>query len=190
MGNVQRHIQRMTRKIINRTAIPIHTTPHTRQVSKSNYRMCVITIYCIPWRMASSGMLRCVAVVRTGISEELTRATRRNISEDTNLHIHRRENLKSYILHYLYSGKRWSAACCYDNQTWSNDSDISPTCYSYMQNIYLHNDNVVFLLEHDNILQHFMETNRGQYFTVLWYTYLCSMAVMTCSSLLIKRNTC
>jgi hypothetical protein len=37
--------------------------------------------------MVSSGMLRRVV---------LTRATRRNIQEDTILHSHRRENLKSY----------------------------------------------------------------------------------------------
>jgi hypothetical protein len=84
-------------------------------------------------RMASSGMLRRVALVRTDVSEVflsnvrrllvaasvvpsspilvalmkealgssetsvLTRATRHNIPEDTILHSHRRENLKSYI---------------------------------------------------------------------------------------------
>jgi hypothetical protein len=55
-------------------------------------------------------MLRRVALVRTGVSEDpdeggassfetsvLIRATRRNIPEDTFLHSHRRENLKSYI---------------------------------------------------------------------------------------------
>jgi hypothetical protein len=54
--------------------------------------------------MASSGMLRRVALVRTDVSEELsasetcalTRATRCNIPEDGILHSHRRENLKSY----------------------------------------------------------------------------------------------
>jgi hypothetical protein len=56
----------------------------------------------------SSGLLRRVARVRTDVSEEpgasfisssvLTRTTRRNNPEDTNLHSHRRENLKSYIV--------------------------------------------------------------------------------------------
>jgi hypothetical protein len=32
-------------------------------------------------------MLRCVALVRTDVSEELTRATRRNIPEDAILHV-------------------------------------------------------------------------------------------------------
>jgi hypothetical protein len=58
-------------------------------------------------------MLRRVALVRTDVSEEpgasfirvttdvrceeIPRATRRNNPEDTILHSHRRENLKSYI---------------------------------------------------------------------------------------------
>jgi hypothetical protein len=53
--------------------------------------------------MASSGMLRRMALVKTDVSEELsasfirvTKATRRNIPEDAILHSHRRENLKSY----------------------------------------------------------------------------------------------
>jgi hypothetical protein len=54
------------------------------------------------------GLLRRVAPVRTDVSEErsyetsvLTRATRRNNPEDTILHSHRRENLKSYIAVFL-----------------------------------------------------------------------------------------
>jgi hypothetical protein len=34
----------------------------------------------------------------------LTRATRRNNPEDTILHSHRRENLKSYNLTYIFTG--------------------------------------------------------------------------------------
>jgi hypothetical protein len=88
--------------------------------------------------MVSSGLLRGVALVRTDVSEELVflrsvrrllvavcvvpsspifvtlmkeapGATRRNNPEDTILHSHRRENLKSYMttLHYtLLSGFR------------------------------------------------------------------------------------
>jgi hypothetical protein len=41
-------------------------------------------------------MLRRVALVRTDVSEKLTRATRRNVPEEAILHSHRRENLKFY----------------------------------------------------------------------------------------------
>jgi hypothetical protein len=76
--------------------------------------------------MVSSGLLRRVALVRTDVSEELgasfirvtrigelgtapgssetsvlTRATRRNNPEDTILHSHRRENLKSYTHSFI-----------------------------------------------------------------------------------------
>jgi hypothetical protein len=64
-------------------------------------------------------MLRRVALVRTGVSEELsasfirvttsvlTRATRRNIPEDTILHSHRRENLKSYLDVIVYNKNKY-----------------------------------------------------------------------------------
>jgi hypothetical protein len=77
--------------------------------------------------MVCSGLLRRVAVVRTDVSElaacvvpsspifvtlmkealcsseksVVTRATRRNIPEDTIFHSHRRENLKSYIIFFI-----------------------------------------------------------------------------------------
>jgi hypothetical protein len=43
-------------------------------------------------------MLGRVAILRSDVSEELSRATRRNIPEDVILHSHRRENLKSCIV--------------------------------------------------------------------------------------------
>jgi hypothetical protein len=55
--------------------------------------------------MVSSRLLRRVALVRTDVSTSgssetsvLTRAKQRNNPEDTILHSHRRENLKSYRL--------------------------------------------------------------------------------------------
>jgi hypothetical protein len=71
--------------------------------------------------MASSGMLRRVALVRTDVSEELsssiirvtrigelgtlavTSNRRRNIPEDIILNSHRCENLKSYITFFFHS---------------------------------------------------------------------------------------
>jgi hypothetical protein len=49
--------------------------------------------------MVSSGMLRRVALVETSV---LTRATQRNIPEDTSLHSHRRGSLKSYNVSINY----------------------------------------------------------------------------------------
>jgi hypothetical protein len=56
--------------------------------------------------MASSGMLHRVALVRTDVWEQLTRATRRNIPEDAILHSHSRENLNSYSV--LLVGKLYT----------------------------------------------------------------------------------
>jgi hypothetical protein len=64
--------------------------------------------------MASSEMLRSVALVRTDVPKELsssfirmasvlTRTTLRNIPEDAVLHSPRRENLKSYRSHLVSS---------------------------------------------------------------------------------------
>jgi hypothetical protein len=47
--------------------------------------------------MPSSEMLRRVALVRTDITKELTKAAQRNIPKDGFLHSRRRENLKSDI---------------------------------------------------------------------------------------------
>jgi hypothetical protein len=58
----------------------------------------------------------------------LSRATRRNIPEDTILHIHRRENLKSYTaleLYMLY--ELWSE--------WETDKDNINTMYSEIQKL-------------------------------------------------------
>jgi hypothetical protein len=90
---------------------------HSKNSRKSHYGM------------VSSGMLSRVALVRTDVSEELSassirvtrigelgktltvtsnrrtllrRATRRNIPEDTLLHSHRRDKLKSYKSHYRF----------------------------------------------------------------------------------------
>jgi hypothetical protein len=60
--------------------------------------------------MASSGMLRRVALARTDISEApstsemsvLARVTRRNIPEDAIVQGHRRENLISYMRKTAY----------------------------------------------------------------------------------------
>jgi hypothetical protein len=51
--------------------------------------------------MVSSGMLRRVALVSSSETSDLTRATQHNIPEDTILHSHHLENLKSYIV-FLY----------------------------------------------------------------------------------------
>jgi hypothetical protein len=51
----------------------------------------------------------------------LTRATRRNNPEDTILHSHRRENLKSYINPLCTQGTDWPTALCLNaKQVWSN----------------------------------------------------------------------
>jgi hypothetical protein len=74
----------------------------------------IIFVYCryrsVPFRMVSSGKLRCVALIRPDVSEELSASfimvTRIGelgtalvvIPEDAILHSHRRESLKSYTV--------------------------------------------------------------------------------------------
>jgi hypothetical protein len=43
----------------------------------------------------------------------VAQATRRNIPEDTIFHSHRRENIKSYIIVYLFAGLHWNHIHCY-----------------------------------------------------------------------------
>jgi hypothetical protein len=63
--------------------------------------------------MVSSGLLRRVALVRTDVSEEpgasftLMKEARNN-PEDTILHCHRRENLKSYIVYSVWNKEEFS----------------------------------------------------------------------------------
>jgi hypothetical protein len=65
-------------------------------------------------------MLHRVALVRTDVSEEpgasemlvLTRDTRRNIPEDTILHSHSRENLKSYKKNHVSTTEHSQLMLC------------------------------------------------------------------------------
>jgi hypothetical protein len=58
-------------------------------------------------------MLRRAGLIRTDVSEDfsasemsvITRATRRNIPEDSILHSHRHENLESYVFKFWYKYK-------------------------------------------------------------------------------------
>jgi hypothetical protein len=68
-------------------------------------------------RMVSSGMLRHAALVL------VTRATWHNIPEDTILHSHRRENLKSYTVCLLTAS--YSARSDSRDKTISNSSSVS-----------------------------------------------------------------
>jgi hypothetical protein len=90
----------------------------------------------MPTQMASSGMLRRVALVRTDISEELSasfirvtrivelgtlavtsnRRTRINIPEDAILHSHRRENLKSYMWRIRLQAISYGSVLCLNDQ--------------------------------------------------------------------------
>jgi hypothetical protein len=56
-----------------------------------------------------------------------TRATRRNIPEDTILHSHRRENLKSYIAIKLYEGMS-GCVCSLQLVTIGTADDVCAPC--------------------------------------------------------------
>jgi hypothetical protein len=86
--------------------------------------------------MASSGILRCVALVKNRSSSEtsaLTRATRRNIPEDVISHSHRSENLKSYTYNlqcktndyiklYILKDKGWNFHISRNLPGWHEES--------------------------------------------------------------------
>jgi hypothetical protein len=74
---------------------------HMHGVTRLGPSGALLTIILFPWRMASSGMLRRVALVRSSSGTSvLTRATRRNSQEDAINRSHRGENLKSYIFYF------------------------------------------------------------------------------------------
>jgi hypothetical protein len=81
--------------------------------------------------MASSGMLRRVALVITDVSEELSTSSIRvtrigNIPEDAILHSHRREKLKSYtvLLKFNFMTLRGGVACNFEFQWKSKFKEV------------------------------------------------------------------
>jgi hypothetical protein len=81
--------------------------------------------------MVSSGMLRLVALVSSSETAVLSRATRRNIPEDTIFHSHRRENLKYYKTRSVFEcGMKGNPESCtfLEFKTHPNFSEIWETC--------------------------------------------------------------
>jgi hypothetical protein len=80
-------------------------TDVSEELSASIIRVTSVHLLLVTANVHSSSILVALTIEALSSSETsvLTRATWRNIPEDTNLHSHRRENLKSYTIVNIFS---------------------------------------------------------------------------------------